>query len=80
MERLAQVQRVFREVFDDDALLITPETSQQNLEGWDSVAQVKIVLTIESELGIRFATEEVTSARSVADLLAAIGRAVDAEP
>lgn len=74
MERLAQVQRIFRDVFDDETLRITPETSQKNLDGWDSVAQVKLVLTIEAELGIRLTTEEVSTVKSVADLLAAIER------
>ena len=74
MERLAQVQRIFRDVFDDETLRITPETSQKNLDGWDSVAQVKLVLTIEAELGIRLTTEEVSTTKSVADLLTAIER------
>lgn len=74
MERLAQVQRIFRDVFDDETLRITPDTSQKNLDGWDSVAQVKLVLTLEAELGIRLTTEEVSTIKSVADLLAAIER------
>lgn len=71
-ERLAAVQRVFRDVFDDDALTITPETTPADVEGWDSVAQVKILLSLEEEFGFRFKTEEVSKVRSVADLLAAM--------
>jgi len=74
MDRLTQLQRIFREVFDDEELRITPETSQKNLAGWDSVSQLKIILTVEAELGMRFETEEVSSARSVAEMLAVIQR------
>ena len=72
MDRLALVQRVFRDVFDNEELKLTPAMTQSDVDGWDSVAQVKVLLALESELGIRFETEEVSAIRSVGDLLAAI--------
>lgn len=75
MEHLAQLQRIFREVFDDEALRIGLETSQSDVDGWDSVAQVKLVLTVESEFGVRLSTDDVSQARSVRELIAAIQRA-----
>ena len=47
-----RVQRVFREVLDDDQLKLTTEHTQQNLEGWDSFAQVKLIIGLEEEFGI----------------------------
>lgn len=78
MSRLVQLQRIFREAFDDDALTITPETSQRDLAGWDSVAHIKIVLALESELGVRLAADEVIGIKSVGEFLAAIDRHVSA--
>ena len=69
MNRLVVVQRVFREVFDNEELTLTPATARSDIEGWDSVAQVKIVVTLEAELGFRFQSEEVSEVKSVGDLL-----------
>jgi acyl carrier protein len=69
MNRLVVVQRVFREVFDNEDLIISPEQTRADIEGWDSVAQVKIVVTLESELDFRFPNEEVSNVKSVGDLL-----------
>jgi len=66
------VERVFREIFDDDALVVTAETTPADVAGWDSVAQVKVVLAIEGELGIRFTTDEVSGFKKVGDFLQAI--------
>lgn len=74
MERLSAVQRIFRDVFDDDSLVISPETTAADVPGWDSVAQVKLLLTVESEFGVRLATAEVQAIRSVGDMLAAVER------
>ena len=72
MDRLFTLQEVFRQVFDDDGLIVTPETSPADVANWDSVAQVKLVLSLEEEFGIRFSEDEVSSMRSVGNFLAAI--------
>jgi acyl carrier protein len=72
MNRLFALQEIFRQVFDDDALVITPDTGRDDVADWDSVAQVKLILSIEEEFGIRFDEDEVSSARTVGDLLAAV--------
>jgi acyl carrier protein len=69
MSDLDTLQRIFRDVFDDETLRITRATSAADVDGWDSVAQVKLVLTIEEELSVRFRTEDVSLAKSVGDLL-----------
>lgn len=74
MNPIAMVERVFREVFDDEGLIITSETGPDDVPGWDSVAQVKIVLALESELGFRFDTDDVFPVERVGDLLEAIAR------
>jgi len=66
---LPRLQKIFREVFDDPSLTITPDFSMAAYPDWDSVATVNIVLATEAEFGIRFTTEEVAGVRSVADLL-----------
>jgi acyl carrier protein len=70
----SRLQRVFREVFDDDALIITPETSYETLKGWDSMAQVKLIMALEEEFGIKLSTDEVVEAASVEAIEAILNR------
>lgn len=64
-----RLQAIFREIFDQPALVLTPELSPGSLSEWDSVAMVQIVLATEQEFGVRFSTEEVASVKTVGDFL-----------
>jgi acyl carrier protein len=72
MDRLFVLQETFRQVFDDDELIITPDTSRSDIADWDSVAQVKLILSLEEEFGVRFAEDEMSSIQTVGDFLASI--------
>ena len=61
----SRVLRVFNDVFDNQDTEITEKTTSKDLLDWDSVAQVKLALSLESEFGIRFTTDEVSVLRSV---------------
>ncbi len=72
MNTIVALQRLFRDVFDDDNLAVAPETSRDDVEGWDSVAQVKLVLAAEEAFGIQFHDDEASSMRTVGDFLRSI--------
>ena len=72
MNRMFPLQEVFRQVFDDDGLVVTPATSRRDLADWDSVAHVKIILSLEEEFAIRFTEDEVSSIQTVGELLDAV--------
>ena len=74
MKNLATLQGIFREVFDDDTLVISPTTGAQEIRDWDSIAHVKLILAMESEFDIRFMSEEVSKLKTVGDFLAKIER------
>ena len=74
MDHLSTVQEIFRDVFDEPTLAVTAATTPDDLEAWDSVAQVELVLAVEEAFGIRLATAEVSEIRSVGDFLQAIDR------
>lgn len=63
-----RILALFREVFDDDDLLISDSTSQSNLDGWDSFHQVKLVISVEEEFGVKLSIEEAISLVSVGKL------------
>jgi acyl carrier protein len=71
---LSSLQNIFEEVFDDPNLRITPETASHEIPEWDSVAQVKLVLSVEETFGIRLSSDEVTTIHSVGDFIRAIQR------
>ena len=68
------LRNIFREVFDDDELVISDSTSKDNVMEWDSVAQVKLVLAVEDLLNIRFSLVEVTFISSVGDFKESINK------
>ena len=68
------LRNIFREVFDDDELVISDSTSKDNIMEWDSVAHVKLVLAVEDFLNIRFSLDEVTFISSVGDFKVSINK------
>jgi acyl carrier protein len=62
---LARVQDVFRAELDDEDLVIAPETSQQNLKAWDSLAHIRLVSGIENEFDIQLTLAEIEQTSSV---------------
>jgi acyl carrier protein len=68
-ERLLRLQRIFRGVFDNPGLRISPSLSPADLPDWDSVAAVQIVLAVEQEFSVRLPTEAVANIKSAAACL-----------
>ncbi|MEW5929174.1 MAG: acyl carrier protein [Gemmatimonadota bacterium] len=65
MERL---EEVFRTVFDDDALVLTDDVTAADVPGWDSVAHVNLMFSIEQEFGVQFAGNQFSEFRDVGEL------------
>ena len=72
MQTIDTLTDIFRDVFDEPDLSISPDTSTDDIKDWDSVAQVNLVLTIESVFGVRLTMEEATEINSVAGFIDAI--------
>jgi acyl carrier protein len=63
-----RILSVFREVLDIDDLILTDETSAKDVPGWDSLAQVKLVIAIEEEFNMKFTTHDVAEMQCIGDL------------
>jgi acyl carrier protein len=70
---LARVQEVFRAELDDEDLAIAPDTSQRNLEAWDSLAHIRLISGIENEFDIQFSLAEIEQITSVRQFVQLIG-------
>lgn len=54
------IQQVFRDVFGDDQLVLRDEMTAADIDGWDSLAHLNLVIALEKRLGIKFATAEIS--------------------
>jgi acyl carrier protein len=76
-EVLAKLTLVFREVFDNDGIVLSPEMTARDVDGWDSVANIRLMVTIEGELRSKFDVGEFQEFRNVGDLTAGVARLAD---
>jgi acyl carrier protein len=67
-----KLQEIFRELFDDDNIVLTDDTSAKDIAGWDSLTNVKLIVRIEKAFKVRFGTGEVVGINNVGELLALI--------
>lgn len=72
MSTMDQLTHVFREVFDDPGIELTPETTANDIAGWDSLSHSMLILAVENEFEIRFGMKEILGFKNVGDLLKSI--------
>jgi acyl carrier protein len=68
----ARLAQIFEDVFDEDSIKVTPELSAKDVDGWDSLAHIRLILTIERAFKIKFSTSEIGKLQNVGDLVALI--------
>ena len=55
---LDRIAEVLRDVFDDADLSVSEETTAADVDGWDSVVNVEVMVALERAFGVRFRTAE----------------------
>jgi acyl carrier protein len=65
---LKELQQVFRDVFNDDALVLRDDMTSQDIAGWDSLAHVNLMFTIESAFGMQFVGNELAELKDIGAL------------
>ena len=79
MERndiLKRVEEIFREELEIDDLVLTDETTAEDVEGWDSLSHVQLVAAMEEAFGIEFKSREILSWDNIGDLIDCIEKKV----
>ncbi len=66
-----RLDEIFRDVFDDD-VRVTRELSAKDVDGWDSLTHIRLMLTIEKAFKIKFSTSEIGKMENVNDLVSLI--------
>lgn len=68
-----RVASVFRDTFEDDAIVLSSETTADDIEDWDSLTNIQLIVAIEKAFpGLKFSTGEIAQLRNVGDLIAVI--------
>lgn len=68
-EIFAGVQDIFRDIFDEDDLIISDTTNSNEIEEWDSLNHINLVSAIEKEFKIRFALGELITLKNVGAMI-----------
>jgi acyl carrier protein len=68
MTTLEKLNPIFRQVFEDDDIIVKRETTADDIDAWDSLSHINLVMAIEMEFKIRFALGELQSLKNVGHL------------
>lgn len=68
----SRLAEIFEDVFDDDTIQLTPELSAKDVDCWDSLTHIRLLLTIERAFKVKFSTSEIGKLENVGDLVSLI--------
>lgn len=74
-----KLNEIFREVFDDDEIIINPHMTANDIDGWDSLSHVNLIVAVECRFGIRFIQKELLTFKNIGDLLNCIESKIKSE-
>ncbi len=63
---------IFQDVFDEDSINLTPKLSAKDVDGWDSLTHIRLMLTVEKAFKIKLSAPEIGKLENVGDLVALI--------
>lgn len=68
-ELYIKLNEVFRDVFDDDSIVVSDETTANDIEDWDSLEHINLVVAVENKFGIKFNMGEVNDFKNVGEMV-----------
>jgi acyl carrier protein len=68
MNTMEILNGIFRQVFDDDSIVVTRESTANDIEEWDSLTHMNLIVAVEAKFKIRFALGELQTLRNVGDM------------
>ena len=71
-EVFERLNGVFQDVFDDESIVVNDETTSADIEDWDSLEHINLIVSVEQEFGIKFSMNEVTTMKNVGEMVTKI--------
>ena len=68
-EAFKTMNEVFREVFDDDGITVSEETTAKDIDDWDSLMHITLVSEVEDAFGIHFEMKDVNQMANVGQMV-----------
>lgn len=72
MEIFRRLEQVFMDVFDLDHVALTEHTSAEEIEEWDSLSHIQLIVAVEKEFGIKFTSREIMKWDNVGEMVDSI--------
>lgn len=72
MDTLKTIETILRDIFDDETLEIDETTTADDIEDWDSLAQIRIASEVESAFSVKFSFAELQQMKNVGDMVCLI--------
>ena len=64
-----QLSGIFADVFDDDAIVLKPAMTADDVDGWDSLTHIRLIISVEKAFKIKFSTAEVGKLKNVGEFV-----------
>lgn len=74
---LEQLQEIFREVFENPEMIITSQTSANDVEDWTSIVHMQLLATIEEKFSITFSSRDIRKMKNVGELVEIIEKKLE---
>lgn len=68
-EAFRALNEVFQDVFDDDTITVTDATTAADIEDWDSLEHINLIVAVEKKFGIKFTMGEVSGMKNVGEMM-----------
>ena len=68
-EVFERLNKVFRDVFDDDDITVTETTTSADIDDWDSLEHINLVAAVEQEFGMKFTMGQVVTMKNVGEMV-----------
>ncbi len=69
MDTMETLNGIFREVFDDPSIILKRETTADDIDEWDSLSHINLVIAVETKFNIRFALGELQTLKNVGEMV-----------
>lgn len=68
LDIMKKLNKVFREVFDDETLKVSEKTTAKDVDGWDSLMHITLIAEVEDAFHVKFSMKEVTGMKNVGEM------------